>query len=210
MAEQLSDPELLDSSANILEENTDYKTTHISSPTQETDTQNDNHDKENGTSDIQQTPEPRERKRQRIRDKSRNTRRTLRNLDHKLDKIHHDLAQVSRSQWRNESQQRPRPPIGRKLLYKPPLTYELTPAAARVVFRILNPNCIQWLHVDQKNYHQSTTKLRSQTTLERLAWPSHVDTSSRPRLRKIFTYTRSSCHPNARRAILLHASTSLT
>jgi len=74
----------------------------------------------------------------------------LRNLDHKLDKIHHDLAQVSRSQWRNESQQRPRPPIGRKLLYKPPLTYELTPAAARVVFRILNPNCIQWLHVDQK------------------------------------------------------------
>jgi len=60
------------------------------------------------------------------------------------------LAQVSWSQWRNESPHRPRPLIGRKLPYKPPLTYELTPTAARVVFRILNPNCIQCLHVDQK------------------------------------------------------------
>jgi len=90
------------------------------------------------------------RKTQRTRGKSRNTHQTLRNLVRKLDKIHRDLAQVSRSQRRNESQQRPRPLIGRNPRYKPALTYELTPTAARVVFRFLDPHCIQCLHVDQK------------------------------------------------------------
>ena len=71
-------------------------------------------------------------------------------MDRKLDKIHRDLAQVSWSQRRNESQQRPRPLTGRNPPYKYALTYELTPATARVVFRILDPNCIQWLYWDQK------------------------------------------------------------
>jgi len=71
-------------------------------------------------------------------------------LDRKLDRIHRDLAQISWSQRRNESQQRPRPLTRRNLPYTNALTYELTPAAARVVFRILNSNCIQWLYEDQK------------------------------------------------------------
>jgi len=75
---------------------------------------------------------------------------TLRNLDRKLDKIHRDWAHVNWSQRWNESQQRPRPLTGRKPPYTNALTYELTPAAARVVFLILNPNCIQWLCEDQK------------------------------------------------------------
>jgi len=71
-------------------------------------------------------------------------------LDRKLDKIHKDLAHVSWSQRRSESQQRLRPLTGRKPPYTNALTYELTTAATRVVFRILNPNCIQWLYGDQK------------------------------------------------------------
>ena len=59
------------------------------------------------------------------------------------------MAQVSWSQRRNESQQRPRPLTGRNPHVRI-LTYELTPAAARIVFRILNPNYIQWLYGDQK------------------------------------------------------------
>ena len=115
-----------------------------------TDTQNDHHEKADGIPDTQHTTELQERKTQRTRGKSRNTCQTLRNLDRKLDKIHQDLAQVSRSQCRNESQQRPRPLIGRNPPYKSALTYELTPTTARIVFCILDPNCIQWLHVDQK------------------------------------------------------------
>ena len=95
-------------------------------------------------------PELQERKTQRTRGKSRHTRHTLRNLDRKLDKIHRDLAHVSWSQRRNESQQRPRPLTGWKRPYTNALTYELTTTAAHVVFRILNPNCIQWLYEDQK------------------------------------------------------------
>jgi len=98
---------------------------------------------------MTKTPEPPENKRQRIREKSHNTRRTLRNLDRKLDKIHQDLAQVNRSRWRNEPQYRPRPLLRHNLTHKPPTTYELTPAPARVVFRIFNPQCMQWLHSDQ-------------------------------------------------------------
>jgi len=115
-----------------------------------TDTQNEHHEKADGIPDTQHTPEPQERKTQRTRGKSRNTRHTLRNVGRKLDKIHRDLFQVSRSHQRNESQQRPRPLTGRNPPYKYALTYELTPAAARVVFRILDPNCIQWLYGDQK------------------------------------------------------------
>jgi len=151
MAEQISDSELLDLNDNILEDNTGNKTIPISPSMRWTNTQNDHHEIEDGIPDTQQTPEPQERKTQRARGKSRNTRKTLRNLDRKLHKIHQDLAQVSRSQQRNESQPRPRPLLGRKPPYKSALTYELTPTAARVVFRILDPNCIQWLHVDQRS-----------------------------------------------------------
>jgi len=137
MAEHIPDFELLDLNENLLEDNTGNKTTPTSPTMRWTNIQNDHHEKVDGIPDTQHTPEPQERKTQRTRGKSRNTRQTLRNLDRKLDKIHQDLAQVSRSQRRNESQQRPRPLIGRNPPYKPALTYELTPAAARVVFRIL-------------------------------------------------------------------------
>ena len=79
-----------------------------------TDTQNDHHDSADEISDTQHTPELQERKTRRTKGKSRNTRHTLRNLDRKLDKIHRDLAHVSWSQRRNESQQRLRPLTGRK------------------------------------------------------------------------------------------------
>ena len=115
-----------------------------------TDTQNDHHDSADGISDTQHTPELQERKTQRTRSKLRNTRHTLRSLDRKLDKIHCDLAQVSWSQRRNESQQRPRPLTGRNPPYTNALIYELTPATAHVIFHIFNPNCIQWLYEDQK------------------------------------------------------------
>ena len=115
-----------------------------------TDTQNDHHDSADGISDTQHTPELQERSTQRTRSNSRNTRHTLSNLNRKLDKIHWDLAQVSWSQRRNESQQRTRPLTRRKPPATNVLTYELTTAAAHVVFRILNPNCIQWLYEDQK------------------------------------------------------------
>jgi len=87
-----------------------------------TDTQNDHHDPADGISDTPHTPELQERKTQRTRVKSRNTRHTLRNLDRKIDKIHRDLAHVSWSQRRNESQQRPRPLTGRKPPYTNPET----------------------------------------------------------------------------------------
>ena len=150
MAEHIPNFELLDLNDNPLEGNTGNKTTPISPPMRWTYTQNDHHELEDGIPDTQHTPEPQERKTQRTRSKSRNTRQTLRNLDRKLDKIYQDLARVSRSQRRNESQQRPRPLIGRNPSYKYALTYELTLVTAPVVFRILNPNCIQWIQVDQK------------------------------------------------------------
>jgi len=149
MAEHIPDFELLDLNDNLLEDNTGNKTTPIAPSMRWTDTQNDHHEKANGIPDSQHTPEPQERNTQRTRGNSRNTRQTLRNLDHKLDKIHRDLARVSWSQRRNESHQRPRSLIGRNPPYKYALTDELTSATARVVFRILDPNCIQWLHVDQ-------------------------------------------------------------
>jgi len=179
-----------------LEDTTGNKTTLTSPSVRWTDTQNGHQDLEGRIPDTQYTPELQERKTQRTRGKSRNTRHTLQNLDRKLDKIHRDLARVSWSQTRNEPQQRPRPLIGRNPQYKPAFTYELTPTAARVVFRILDPHCIQWLHVDQKIIVKNTTKICSQTTLARFAWPRHADADSCPRLCKISAYTRSSCHPN--------------
>jgi len=150
MVEHIPDFELLQSNDNLLEDNTDNKTMPTSPSARWADTQNDHHDLADGISDTQHTPELQERKTQRTRGKSHNTHQTLRNLDRKLDKLHRDLAQVSWLQRRNESQQRPRPLTGRKPPHKNALTYELTPAAARVVFRILNPNCIQWVYGDQK------------------------------------------------------------
>jgi len=150
MAEHIPDFELLDLNDNLLEDNTGNKITPISPSMRWTDTQNDHHKKADGIPDTQHTPETQERNTQRTRGKSRNTRHTLRNLDRKLDKIQRDLAQVSWSQRRNESQQRPRPLTERNPPYKYALTYELTPAAARVVFRVLDPNCIQRLYGDQK------------------------------------------------------------
>jgi len=99
-----------------------------------TDTQNDHHDSADGISDTQHTAELQERRTQRTGSKLRNTRHTLRSLDRKLDKIHCDLAQVSWSQRRNESQQRPRPLTGRNPPYTNALIYELTPATAHVSF----------------------------------------------------------------------------
>jgi len=150
MAEHIPDLELLQLNDNLLEDNTGNKTMPTSPSVRWADTRNDHHDSADGISDTQHTPELQERKIQRTRSKSRNIRHTLRNLDRKLDKIHRDLAQVSWSQRRNESQQRPRLLTGRNPPYTNALTYELTPAAARVVFRILNLNCIQWLYGDQK------------------------------------------------------------
>jgi len=150
MAEHIPDLKLLQLNDNLLEDNTGNKTMPTSPSVRWADTQNDHYDLADGIPDTQHTPELQKRRTQRTRGKSRNTRHTLRHLDRKLDKIHRDLAQVSRSQRRNESQQRPRPLTGRNPPYKYALTYELTPAAARVVFRILDPNCIQWLYGDQK------------------------------------------------------------
>ena len=133
-----------------MENNQDKKNMPTSPSVRWTDTQNDHHDSADGISDTQHIPKLQERKTQRTRSNSRNTRHTLRNLDRKLDKIHRDMAHVSWSQRRNESQQRPRPLTGRKPPYTNALTYELATAAARVVFRILNPDCIQWLYGDQK------------------------------------------------------------
>jgi len=134
MAEYIPDFELLDLNDNLLEDNTGNKTTPISPSMRWMDTQNDHHEKADAIPHTQHTPEPQERKTQRTRCKSRNPRQTMRNLDRKLDKIHQDLDQVSRSQRRNESQQRPRPLIGRKPPCKSALTYKLTPTAARISF----------------------------------------------------------------------------
>jgi len=140
MAEHIPNLELLQLNDNLLEDNKGNKTVSISPSVRWTDIQNDHHDSADGISDTQHTPELRERKTRRTRGKSRNTRHTLRNLDRKLDKIHRDLAHVSWSQRRNESQQRPRPLTGRKPPYTNALTYELTPAVARVLsFAFLIP-----------------------------------------------------------------------
>jgi len=100
-----------------MENNQDKKNMPTSPSVRWTDTQNDHHDSADGISDTQHIPELQERKTQRTRSNSRNTRHTLRNLDRKLDKIHRDMAHVSWSQRRNESQQRPRPLTGRKPPY---------------------------------------------------------------------------------------------
>ena len=150
MAEHIPDLELLQLNDNLLEDNKGNKTMSTSPSVRWTNTQNDHHDSADGISDTQHTPELQERKTRRTKDKSRNTRHTLRNLDRKLDKIHRDLAYVSWSQRRNESQRRPRPITGRKPPHTNALTYDLTPVAAHVVFRIFNPNCMQWLYEDQK------------------------------------------------------------
>jgi len=98
MAEHIPDLELLQLNDNFFEDNTGNKTTPTSRSVRWTDTQNDHHDLADGIPDTQYTPELQERKTQRTRGKSRNTRHTLRNFDRKLDKIHRNLAQVSRSQ----------------------------------------------------------------------------------------------------------------
>ena len=93
MVEHIPDFELLQSNDNLLEDNTGNKTTPTSTSIRWTDTQNDHHDLEDGIPDTLHTPEPQERKTQRTRGKSRNTHQTLRNLDHKLDKIHRGSSQ---------------------------------------------------------------------------------------------------------------------
>ena len=143
MAEHTPDLELFQLDDNFLEDNTGNKTMPTSPSVGWADTQNDHHDLADGIPDTQHTPELQERKTQRTRGKSHNTRQTLRNLVRKLDKLHRDLAQVSWLQRRNESPQRPRPLTGRNHPYRYALTYELTPAAALVIFHILDPNCIQ-------------------------------------------------------------------
>ena len=150
MAEHIPDLELLQLNDKLLEDTTGNKTMPTSPSVRWADTQNDHHDLADGIPDTQHTPELKERKTQRTRGKSRSTRHTLRNLDLKLDKIHQSVAQVSRSQRRNESPQRPRPLTGRNHPCRYALTYELTPAVARVILHILDPNCIQWLYGDQK------------------------------------------------------------
>jgi len=104
MAEHIPNLELLQFNDNLLEDNKGNKTMSISPSVRWADTQNDHHDSADGTSDTQHTPELQEKKTRRTKGKSRNTRHTLRNLDRKLDKIHRDLAHVSWSQGRNESQ----------------------------------------------------------------------------------------------------------
>ena len=74
---------------------------------------------------------------------------TLKQLDRKLDKIHQDLAQVSRSQQTSGPPREARPSVWSVPPHNLALTYELTPSTARVVFRILDPVFIQWNHVDQ-------------------------------------------------------------
>ena len=108
MAEQISDSEILDLNDNIFEENTGNKTTPSSPTMQWTDTQNNRHE-EGKISTIQHTPEPQEEKTKKTRGKSCNTRETLRHLDRKLDKMHQDLAQVSRSGHWNGSPRQSRP-----------------------------------------------------------------------------------------------------
>ena len=92
MAEHIPDLELLQLN-NLLEDNTGNKTMPTSPSMRWTDTQNDHHDLEDRIPDTLHTPEPQERKTQRTRGKSRNTHQTLRNLDHKLDKIHRGSSQ---------------------------------------------------------------------------------------------------------------------
>jgi len=96
-----------------LEDNKGNKAMSTSPSVRWTDTQNDHTTTQQMGYLMHNThPELQERKTQRTRGKSRHTRHTLRNLDRKLDKIHRDLAHVSWSQRRNESQQRPRPLTG--------------------------------------------------------------------------------------------------
>jgi len=150
MAEHIPNLELLQLNDNLLEDNKCNKIMSTSPSVRWTDTQNDHHDSADGISDTQHTPELQERKTRRTRGKSRNTRHTLRNLDRKLDNLHRNLAHVSWSQRRNESQRRPRLLTGRKPPLTNALTYDLTPVVARIAFRIFNPNYIQWLYKDQK------------------------------------------------------------
>jgi len=112
MAEHISDSELLDLNDNIFEENIENKTTPISPAMRWSDTQNTSHE-EDQMPTIQRTPEPQEEKTKQARGRSRNTHQTLRHLDRKLDKIHQDLAHVSKSQRWNEPQQQVRSITGR-------------------------------------------------------------------------------------------------
>ena len=88
MAEHIPDLELLDLTVNFLKDDTENKTTPTSPSMRWANAQNDHHEEIDGIPDTQHTPEPQERKTQRTRGKSRNTRHTLRNLDRKVDKIH--------------------------------------------------------------------------------------------------------------------------
>jgi len=97
MAEQVSDSELLDLNDNNIEDFMSNKSTQHPAKTEWTDTQSNSHEEEI-TQTTQLIPESQDERTRKMRSKSRNTRQTLKQFDCKLDKIHQDLAQVSRSQ----------------------------------------------------------------------------------------------------------------
>jgi len=91
MDTQLSDSELLDLSMNFSEDDNERHSYDEHPPMTTTATQNEPQDHQKLTSTTPSTQES-ESEKQDVRRKSDNTRHTLRKLNHKLDKIHDQLA----------------------------------------------------------------------------------------------------------------------
>jgi len=148
MARQILDSELLELIDSTNGEFMKNQSEQNTAPAEWTHNQINSHEEEmtQSTQPIQELHEDTTRK---TKSNTRNTRQTLRQLDRKLDRIQQDLTQVNRAQQTHETFSNSRQLAWSQPPRKHALTYVLTPSAAQVLFRILDPVFIQWQHMDQ-------------------------------------------------------------
>jgi len=167
-SEHISHTEMLQPTDTLLEDTTsnDIISTSPSKPC--SDTQNDKQSLTGVLSDKLLTIDLQETPLQSARDDSNNTRRTLLNLDHKIDKILCDLARVNWSQRGHKSPQKKGVLTEQQDSHIHAPRHELTTTAARVVFCItrivyygvLNASrSSSKHHIDMKSSHSGATRM---------------------------------------------------
>jgi len=147
MSNYISDSEVLEPNVSSLQDNEPIAETSASPIPQRNDIQEEEDDNQQT---FPQTPPLRKRKAKQRKEKDRRTRRTLRDLNHQLDQINQSLQRAQPIQYRDYPQRQQQPIIGPRQIKTTARTYELTPQANRLAFRIFDTANIRWLQVEQK------------------------------------------------------------
>jgi len=150
MSEQISDSELLELNTDNTGENEETTEMTISPLTHWQDTQQESRDEDHKRRTPSQTSPLRKKADKRSREKNHQTRRNLRDLNRKLEKIHQHLARTQPPHYQNRSLQKTRPIINPQRPRQSMLTFELTPTMNRLAFRIFDTENIKWIHTEQK------------------------------------------------------------